>query len=482
MPKKQIKDVVAPNKDRDFRKKYGLSSITREDIKKTSATASAPSERLSIKELSILKPATTQEKPADVPAVYKKTTPSPTAFSSDVQELPVPETSKKKKILLSFAGVGALFTLVFIAGFMATPFLSSAKIYITPRNEEIEIAYGISAERNPTEKTLGFQVISIPKIEKTKEIPATKEVEIFKKAEGPIVIYNSYNSSSQRLIKNTRFESPNGKIYRLTQSVVVPGASVKNGEMEPGSIQVIVTADSPGEEYNIENADFTIPGFKGDPRYGKFYARSKPGTSISGGFAGKKKVADEKEIEAARSELKNQIREELTKTAMSQKPSDYIMYEDGLFFEFEDGETKQNENVILKDTVSVLEKGSVQAIIWNEKDFSKTLAQIGILDWDDADTIIIPEIENIDFKIKDRDKLNISGANTVNFSANGKIKVIWQIDGALLKDKIRGAKKESFQDVLGGFRNIKKAEAAIQPFWTGRFPENTNKIKILETF
>lgn len=494
MLKKQIKDVVAPGNKKDERKKPGLFSITREDIKKTSAATpvSVLTEKLpaqkeigqskSVQTIEIIskKPEIAPKKTESAIVSVPKTEIPPSVMENDAEEIP-PRAFGKKKMLLSLAGVGAFFLLVLIAGFAATPFLSSAKIYITPRNEDIEAAYDISARKNPSSGELGFQVISVSTIEKIKEIPATKEIEVFKKAEGPIIIYNAYNSASQRLIKNTRFESLDGKIYRLTQSVVVPGAQVKNGEMEPGSIEVMVTADSPGEEYNIENADFTIPGFKGDPRYGKFYARSKPGASISGGFAGKKKTADEKEVEAVRDELKNQIREELQKTVMSQKPADYIIYDDGLFFSFEDGGIKQNENVILKDTVSVSQKGGVQAIIWNEKDFSRTLARIGVKDWNETDEIVIPNMAQMDFRIKDRDKISVNDTSTLNFSINGKIKAIWQIDENLLKDKIKGAKKQSFQGILGDFKDIKKAEAVIQPFWTGKFPGNTDKIKILET-
>lgn len=466
MAKNQIKDIVLSNKSPQ--KKGGLLSLTREDIRKKSATSLAPTKKtepiVNIEPGNIVPPATPK---------------SPGEETADNPILIAPPRARKWPFILIVAGILAV--ILAIVGFVATPSLSSAKITITPRSEDVDVAYDMTAKLTPDSGSLQFQTISIPDIEKTKEIPATKEVDVFKKAEGPIIIYNSYSSANQRLIKNTRFESPDGKIYRLTQSVVVPGTQIKNGETLPGSALVVVTADSPGQEYNIGNSDFSIPGFKGDPRYGKFYARSKPDTPISGGFSGKKKVADEKDIETARADLKNLIRDELIRNALSQKPADYVMYDDGMFFSFEDGDVSSNENILLNDTVSVTEKGSVQIIIFNSGELSKIIAQKGVSDWDDSE-IFIPEIEKLDFKIKNRENLDISRASSTNFSLSGKIKIIWRIDAEILKNKIKGAKKSLFQGVLADFKNIKKAEAIVKPFWTSKFPENTDKIEIFENF
>ncbi len=482
MPKNQIKDIVLPNKGPE--KKRGLLSLTREEIKKKSASDLIPEERAKPKgkPKPVIFPvgASTETLPGDIKAKEIPSVKKSESEGIEDEEIEVVKPRQKRAALIAGI-VGAGTALISLLGFIATPYLSSAKIYITPRNEDIAAAYDIEAKLAPASGELGFQVISIGQIERTKEIPATKEIEVFKKAEGPIVIYNAYNSANQRLIKNTRFESPDGKIYRLIQSVVVPGASVKNGGTVPGSIEAVVSADSPGEEYNIGNADFTIPGFKGDPRYEKFYARSKPGSPITGGFAGKKKTADEKDIEAARNELKNSITEELAKTAMSQKPAEYIMYDDGMFFNFEDGDLSPKENIILKDTVSISEKGGVEIAILDGGELAKMIAKMGVPDWDGS-PIVVPEMDKLDFKIKNKEKIDINQANSINFRLNGNIKVIWKIDMDSLKEKIRGAKKSLFQDVLGQFKNIKKAEAVITPFWTGKFPETPEKIKIFENF
>ena len=48
------------------------------------------------------------------------------------------------------------------------------------------------------------------------------------KSSGKIIVYNNFSSEPQRLIIRTRFESPEGLVYRIPESIVVPGKTEKN--------------------------------------------------------------------------------------------------------------------------------------------------------------------------------------------------------------------------------------------------------------
>ena len=87
--------------------------------------------------------------------------------------------------------------------------------------------------------------------------------EVISKASGYIEIYNAYGAASQKLVAQTRFETKEGKIFRIQNSIIVPGAKMISGSLTPSSIRAKVVADSAGEEYNIGSSYFTIPGFKG---------------------------------------------------------------------------------------------------------------------------------------------------------------------------------------------------------------------------
>ncbi len=74
----------------------------------------------------------------------------------------------------------------------------------------------------------------------------------------------------------TRFLALDGKIFRLTKGITVPGAKIVEGKIIPSSIEAAVIADQPGEAYNIGPVSrFSIPGLKGTPKYEAFYAESK---------------------------------------------------------------------------------------------------------------------------------------------------------------------------------------------------------------
>lgn len=94
--------------------------------------------------------------------------------------------------------------------------------------------------------------------------------------------------SPQILVATTRFETSDGKIVCLDSRVVVPGATTKDGQLQPSSIDVNVTADQPGPDYNIpactDPCKFTIPGFKGTDKFEGFYGISK--NPMTGGNLG----------------------------------------------------------------------------------------------------------------------------------------------------------------------------------------------------
>ena len=101
------------------------------------------------------------------------------------------------------------------------------------------------------------------------------------KAFGTITVFNGYSSEPQLLIASTRFLSSNERIFRTTKNIDIPGAQLNDDEIIPSSISVEIVADYLGAEYNIGPSDFTIPGFKGSPKYQGFYGKSS--TAMSGG-------------------------------------------------------------------------------------------------------------------------------------------------------------------------------------------------------
>jgi hypothetical protein len=94
-----------------------------------------------------------------------------------------------------------------------------------------------------------------------------------------MIVYNEYSTTPQRLIKNTRFESSSGLVFRIAETVEIPGYTVSDTSMVPGTVSVRVYADEPDPIYLIGPGDFTIPGFEGLPQEGKLYGRTYHSTN-----------------------------------------------------------------------------------------------------------------------------------------------------------------------------------------------------------
>ena len=153
---------------------------------------------------------------------------------------------RSKKVLYISIGL-----LIFALFFGISALFKSAEIRITPKNEVSILDENFKATKNAsTNNGLGFQVVTTVK-DVEKKISATDEQMVEKKAQGKIVVYNNYSTQPQSLIKTTRFETPEGLIFRATENIVVPGIQVKNGKNVAGSVEVSVEADKPGTEYNV---------------------------------------------------------------------------------------------------------------------------------------------------------------------------------------------------------------------------------------
>ena len=144
---------------------------------------------------------------------------------------------------------------------------------------------------------------------------------VSKYATGSIEIYNNYSSEPQVLVKTTRFTAPDGKIYRLDDTVTVPGGTTNSGGFVPGSIVTTVTADQPGSSYDISTTTrFRIPGFQGTAKYDNFYADSSG--QITGGFVGAITVPSSADIAAARTQAEGTLDSALESKLLLKLPSD----------------------------------------------------------------------------------------------------------------------------------------------------------------
>lgn len=363
------------------------------------------------------------------------------------------------KSILLFLGI------VIVAGItlFLIVFFSTARISITPRQEAVSISGSFSAKRGGEE--LSFEVMSIS-AEESVEVSADEKRQVDERATGSILIYNDYSQSPQRLVKNTRFAATDGKVFRIRESVVVPGQMEEGGKRVPGSVEAVVVADEPGERYNIGLTDFTIPGFKGDPRHEKFYVRSK--TDMTGGFSGVRNFPSEQIITETRQQLRTALNETLGKNARAQTPDGFILYSAGTKIVLAD-----DPSVVIDGSKAMItERGMISGVIFKEDELSQYLAKKSLASFD-GEKINIPDIEEIDFSFSNEPTFE---ENEILFTLNGSAHIIWHVDTDGLVKAIAGKPRTAFDEILGSFSNVRRAEASIRPFFIPSFPKDHSRI------
>lgn len=382
------------------------------------------------------------------------------------------EGDKRNNNHSSAIWIVALASLVFL--FFAISFLfAGAKITINPKIKEVTLNENMSAVKDSNDNTeLAFDLVALPG-EETKEIKGVEEKDYLEKAKGTVVIYNAFSAASQRLTIETRLEGSNGKIYKTDSEVVVPGMK----DTVPGSIEMGIHATDPGEEYNSGPLDFKIFGFKGTPKYEKFYARSKG--DITGGLKGKSRQISEADKVAAKGELTATLKEKLFKKAEDQIPEGFIFYKDAVFLNI-DGESADSTPKD-GDTVTYHLKGTLYGFLFNEKKLTNKIVTT-VIDKYDGSEVYIPNIKNLVFSLSDKENVNFKEVNQINFSLSGPAKIVWKFDDANLLSQVLGKSKSDFNQILTEYPNVDSADVVIKPAWKMSFPDKAKDIKVIVNY
>ena len=339
---------------------------------------------------------------------------------------------------------------------------SSILVKITPVQEFVNVDLNLRAERGAVSGKLPFEIVQM-EYHQSQAITATGVNSDGQKASGQIVVYNTYSSVAQLLIANTRFETLDGKIYRIKDKITVPGG---------GSVETTVYADQPGEEYNIGLADFTIPGFKGDPRYEKIYARSK--TKMIGGSKNASAFLAEGDIKKANEELENKIKNYLSENISKQKPSGYIFFSNGLIISSSENIDNPQKGDIGKEFVFSQNGIGVGFLIKNEN-LSKEIIK-RYFNQDMINKIKIVDLEKLKFNLLSDNQKNTE----INFGLKGSAHFVWKVDEETLLNDLSGLSGSDYGLVFKNYSAIESAEVIFKPSWWHIIPQNKAHIHFEE--
>lgn len=369
--------------------------------------------------------------------------------------------------------VGVL-VLAALSGILLSTLFAGVTVSVTPKSAAVTPPPTMVAQVNAPVGVLAYQVVSASRTAST-TVKASGSTQVSKSASGVITIYNNYSTSPQALVATTRFAAPNGNIYRIKTGVTVPGATkAADGTLTPGTVSATVFADAPGAAYNLGQTQFTIPGFKSDPRYTKFYAQT---SGITGGFVGQQAGVAPADLTAAQTALEQGLKNALQQAASTQIPKQYLLIPGTFIVTYGD----LTQTPIDANTVALSETATANGDTVRTSDLAAAIAKQQVTGYNG---------EAVDFADTSAITVGLQGSSTpsqgaLTLALSGSPTLVWQFDPNALKAALVGKSKSAFEQIVGSFApaiTCSKAtpcSAAIRPFWSSTFPTDVNKITVV---
>ena len=300
------------------------------------------------------------------------------------------------------------------------------------------------------------------------KFPASGRRQVEKKASGTVTVYNSYSSDPQPLVEQTRFMTPDGKIFRLAKNITVPGAKVIEGRIVPSSIDTEVVADQPGPDYNVAPVKlFTIPGFKGTPKYQSFYADSK--VNMAGGFIGEIAFPTEDDIKSAKNSAQKTLEDSLKVTLFAQIPKEFKVLDGAT--RYKAVEQKIDEEADQSSSFGVFTEAQLTAIAFKEEDMKSLLTRRA--QHDNGEDFDVRSYElSYELPRADFDK------GVLTFPVNFKSVLAKHIDIEELRTKLLSKSESDLKSIVLSLPGLDRATISLWPFWVKSVPSNPAKVEI----
>lgn len=350
-------------------------------------------------------------------------------------------------IVIIGASIGALYA------------FAGARVEITPTAAQATVAADMTATQSTGE--LPYEIVTVDKVG-SKTVPAESTQQVDEAAQGTITAYNT-EDTTQRFVKNTRFESPEGLIFKAYDAIVIPPGSA----VAPGTAEVAVYAEAAGDKYNIGPTSFTLPGLAGSDTFDLVSGRSTE--AMQGGFSGNRptvsQATKDREYEAMKAGLERDLREAIN----AEIPEGYTLVPGATFISYQ----PQADGVNSAGSVDLRLKGTIRAVVFPNEALAKAVAYqtLGVYT---GEPVMLPDVTGLSLT-----PVAEPSEGTFAFNLSGSTQIVWKVDGDKIAGAVAGKKRNAAQTILSGFTEVEKAVLILRPFWAGTFPEDPAEIEVV---
>jgi hypothetical protein len=358
------------------------------------------------------------------------------------------------------------------AGLLMSTYFAGASVSVTPRVAKVEAPATITASLNAPAGSLSYQVVNGTRSAST-SVPATGTKQVSLSASGMITISNSFSTASQELVANTRFQTADGKIYRIHAPVVIPGATKSGDTLAPGTVTITAYADKPGAEYNSGEVTLTIPGFKSQTeKYAKITAKA---SWFSGGLVGQQPAVSDTDMANAEQALKQSLSGAMQAMVETQIPEEYVMVPGTLQITYTDITQTPGPN----NTALLSQTANANADVIRYADLAAVIAKQTVDGYGgEAVTFLDPKALTLSLATSTKT------GSPIQIRLSGSPTLLWQFDTNTLKQALLGKPKGQFEAILKNFApaincsSDSPCKASIRPFWSSTFPSDAAKVEV----
>ena len=415
------------------------------------------------------RPQSTTSEPAERQAAHAPATKRPQHES--IPSIVISDGRNNNRKRMSTALV--LFVVIVGGAVALSALLGKTELTIYPEFREPNISSEFTAYPEKRDGALSYEVLTLEASDE-RQVKASGQVNIEEQASGLITIKKT-TPGAERLIKNTRFRSPDGLVFRVQESVVVPGA-VNN---TPGTIQAEVFADEIGDQYNVAaGTQFDVPGFE-EGGFTALYESitASNAAAFTGGFEGPQFQIDENELSTARQELQIALRNELLEKIENTQPADFVAFKEAVAITYSQLPSVEYG----EDLVTIREQAILQIPLFKKTDFGSFLARQAVATYEGG-PVRVDDISTLNFTYTSptTSASVIANASSITFKLTGKPLLIWEYDQTKLTKDLAGLPKTALQNAITAHPGIKGARVRITPFWQRTFPDNAETITVIE--
>jgi hypothetical protein len=360
------------------------------------------------------------------------------------------------------------------AGYMALGTSAKVVLYANGTKVDIDTTYSVDPNLSQTDKdkaVLAGQLVTVSKDLSGPFTPTGKK-DVGTKSSGTITIYNCFDANTHNFVTGTRFQAPDGKIFRSTADVSVPGGSgTFFGCTTPGTATVNVQADQNGDSYNEGPATYTLPGLSATQQTGQNSISAKGG-QMSGGTSKIATVVTQSDVDSAKTDLVDKDKDNAARDLKGRVPSGYLAIDSSTATATSDISPAPAVNAE-GSTATLSVKVTYTVLAVKESDYRGMLEAQEQKQVGDQNQIYDDGLDGAQVTAGDKDSNGRQNFHLTTEAYSGT-----KLDVAAIANQLKGKKYGDANDLAGRQPGVSHAEVTLTPGWATNLPNRADKIHV----